>query len=465
MANILIIDDEQSIGWGLTRLAESLGHQAWAFASVEEALMHTGECRPDVVFLDVRLPGVDGLTAMADLRRRCRDVPILVMTAYGDLTTAVRAIRQGAFEYIVKPFDLEKARAAILRATDQSGAGLPPGSDSESAETMLGSSPPMQRVFRDVALAARSAVNVVLFGESGTGKELAARAIHGNSDRADGPFVAVNMASLSPTLFESELFGHVRGAFTGAERQHVGLLEQARQGTLFIDEIAEVPAAIQAKLLRVLEHDEFVPVGGTQARRTDFRVISATHRDLPQCVASGAFRHDLYFRLCGFQINLPPLRDREDDVVTLAQSFLALLGGEGRRFSEETLAEIRKRPWYGNVRELRNAVAHATTVVRAGAILPEHLPPAAPASLAGLTESEGSASERLARQAVAWAEASLAGEMPAGSIHAEMLRLVEPPLFHAALESQNGNCASAARILGLHRTTLRKKLDAYRRQG
>ena len=327
---------------------------------------------------------------------------------------------------------------------------------------IVGASPPMQEVFKRIALVAPSDACVHVRGESGTGKELVARAIHRYSRRAAGPFVAVNMASLSPTLAESELFGHVRGAFTGAEQSRKGLLEQAGGGTIFLDEVADIPMALQVKLLRVLEFGEIVPVGGEHAVRSDFRMISATHQDLQQRVAEGKFRHDLYFRLITFEIELPPLRQRREDIGPLAEHFLDVLadrnpGAPTRAgsVSPEALAELRQRDWFGNVRELRNAIEHAMILARGGIIAREHLPP--PLLPAGL--GHAGQEEAIAMLIRTWAQAQLEGHAEVQDLYERLLRLVEPPLLKAALQHAGGQCLAASRRLGLHRTTLRKKLD------
>jgi len=303
---------------------------------------------------------------------------------------------------------------------------------------------------------------VLLCGESGTGKELVARAIHQYSQRADGPFVAVNVASLSSSLAESELFGHVRGAFTGADQDRTGLLAQADGGTLFLDEVADIPLPTQVKLLRALDLGEVVPVGSGQSMKTSFRVVSATHQDFLAKVKEGSFRHDLYFRLGAFRIDIPPLRERRDDISELAEHFLGAMRREGASaptLSEAALDELQQRPWYGNVRELRNALEHAVIVARGGMIETEHLPPPTPASL--LDAHEPPLEESIATLIDRWAASQLADADETDDLYEQLLRLVEPPLFQAAIEKHHGQCASAARRLGLHRTTLRKKLDEY----
>ncbi len=461
MFRILIVDDEPSISWGLTRLGEGMGHEVRAFRTAEEALAIDDAFIPDVVFLDVRLPGMDGLTAMAEFRRRWDQVAILIITAYGDLSIAVRAIREGAFDYIVKPFDLAKARKAIERAGKSAEPHKANREPQELDDPMGGTSAAMREVFHQIALAASSSASVLLQGESGTGKELAARAIHRHSERSTGPFVAVNLAALSPSLAESEIFGHVRGAFTGADHPRIGLLQQAEGGTLFIDEVADIPRTIQTKLLRVLEHNEVIPVGGNTAIKTNFRMLSATHRDIQRCVERGEFRHDLYFRLCGYAIELPPLRDRADDIEELARRFLRGVNCGTLTLADETLHELRQRPWYGNVRELRNAISHVATVVRDGVVMPEHLPPAVSVSLMRDVDGGRDGGDELARCVGSWARSILRGGALDGKIHAELVRCVEAPLFQAAFEAEQGNCASAARRLGIHRTTFRKRLEEY----
>jgi two-component system nitrogen regulation response regulator GlnG len=465
MPHLLIVDDEQSICWGLAKLAEQLGHTAATAVSAEQGLAAAGNRRPDVIMLDVRLPGMDGLAAMQHFQKAAPGVPIVVMTAYGELSTAVAAVRNGAFDYLAKPFDLAVAQrvvesALIHRAQPVDVPVRTPPKD--PAGLIVGASLPMQEVFKRIALVAPSEACVHVRGESGAGKELVARAIHRYSRRAAGPFVAVNMASLSPTLAESELFGHVRGAFTGAEQARKGLLEQAGGGTIFLDEVADIPMALQVKLLRVLEFGEIVPVGGEQAVRSDFRMISATHQDLQQRVAEGKFRHDLYFRLITFEIELPPLRQRRDDVGPLAEHFLDVLAdrnpGPRPSLSPEALAELRRREWFGNVRELRNAVEHAMILARGGVIGREHLPP--PLLPAG-TPGRGQAGqeEAIALLIRAWAQAQLEGHADVQDLYERLLRLVEPPLLKAAMQHAGGQCLAASRRLGLHRTTLRKKLD------
>jgi two-component system nitrogen regulation response regulator GlnG len=462
VSKLLVVDDEQSICWGIDRLGKEMGHEVATASSAERAFEVAEQLQPDVILLDVRLPGMDGLAAMDELRERAGDVPIIVMTAYGDLNTAVQAVRNGAFDYLVKPFDLSKLRHVLERAMSPAAAGKPERSI-HAVEGFVATTAIMQEIFNRLALAAASNACVLLRGESGTGKELAARAIHKFSQRAEHPFVVVNIASLSETLAESELFGHVRGAFTGADQPRTGLLAQASGGTLFLDEVADIPLPIQVKLLRALEQREVVPVGSGAAVPADFRLISATHQDLQASVHSGSFRHDLYFRIAAFQVELPPLRDRRDDIIPLAEHFVRELADperEPNRLSEAARETLQRRDWYGNVRELRNAVEHALIVARGGTIEPIHLPSPI-ASLDPTTTAPVDIEARVAELLAAWTELRLEDDGSVGTLYDELLALVEPPVLDKVLRHHANQFAASARVLGLHRTTLRKKIEQY----
>lgn len=464
MAQVLIIDDEPSICWGLKKLAESLGHVARVASSAEAGLREAEKApQPEAVFLDVRLPGLDGLSAMPQLRKRLAEVPIIVMTAHGKLETAVEAIRGGAFEYLTKPFDLslaEKVLDRALRRRPVESAPVIPLADLRGQ--IVGHSPLLQEVFKQVALVAGSEACVLVSGESGTGKELIAQAIHRYSRRHAGPFVPVHVAALSPTLAESELFGHVRGAFTGAEAPRIGLLEQADGGTVFLDEVADIPLPLQVKLLRALEHGEIFPVGADKPREIDFRLVSASHQNLSEKVAAGTFRHDLFFRLVTFQIDLPPLRLRGDDIVELTEHFVAHFTAKNQlprpTLSKRAESELARRPWHGNVRELRNVIEHAVIVARGGTIEPDHFPPPAPPAGASANATSGATLEQLIQQ---WATVQLREEVDREDLYERFLALVEPALLEATMQHELRQCTSAARKLGLHRHTLRKKLDQY----
>lgn len=466
MSDLLIVDDEPSICWGLRRYSESCGHQVMTASSAEEALETLRVATPDVIIIDVRLPGMTGLAAIEHIRRQHQQIPIIVITAYGDLETAVEAVKQGAFEYIVKPFDLETIGETLQRAllsasaTTKRPTASAPGPERTG---LIGRSPAMQDVYKKIAIAAASDSSVLLHGESGTGKELAARAIHRYSRRGSGPFVAVNVASLSPTLAESELFGHTRGAFSGATQERTGYLAQAHHGTLFLDEVADIPLPLQVKLLRALDLGEVIPVGSCEPIRTDFRVLCATHQDLLANIDQGTFRHDLYFRLAAYRLELPALRDRAGDVQELAEHFASILTPRGSTpcvLSQATLEELESRPWLGNVRELRNAVEHATMMARSGSIEPHHLPPVAPSR--SITSRDASDLDQAIQAMIdRWAQAKLRDAEDDDTVYEQLLKLVEPPLLNAAMQRHRGLCVPAARQLGIHRTTLRKKLDEH----
>lgn len=459
MANLLVIDDEQSICWGIAKLGESMGHSVVTGASAERGLELVESQTPDLIVLDVRLPGMDGLTAMVRFQRLTA-APIIVITAFGDMQTAVAAVQNGAQEYLLKPFELSDARQAIKRALHRE-----PTVDTQAPEVnqseMIGDSSVMQVLYRQIALAADSQANILLRGESGVGKELAARAIHRHSSRADSPFVAVNVAALSESVAESELFGHVDGAFTGANRRREGLLVRANGGTLFLDEVADIPLPIQVILLRAIEEQEVLPVGADAPVRSCFRVVAATHQDLLALMSAGAFRRDLYFRIAAFEIALPPLRARSEDIPALAASFASRLGRPHVSIAESTITELRRRPWRGNVRELRNAIEHAMVLARSGAILPEHLPPPQSVDQESLNHETDRRQNSVPEASRKRVDDLLDDPASQGAIYETMLAELERPMLLRALQRHDNECAPAARALGLHRTTLKKKLDAY----
>ena len=459
MSHVLIVDDEESICWGLARLLKEAGHEVSVAASAEEAINSVEQRTPDLVVLDVRLPGMDGLTAMQHLTQRAGEIPIVVITAFGNLEVAVTAMRNGAFDYLSKPFDLEHAAGVIDRALAHGKhapvrpAGIPVG----LREELLGASPAMQEVFKRIALVAPTEASVLIIGESGTGKELVARAIHRHSHRSAQPFVPIHLASLSPTLVESELFGHVRGSFTGAEDSRQGLLELADCATVFFDEAGDIPPGVQVKLLRVLEQHEVTPVGSTQSRRTSFRVIAATSREGGTGREESTLRRDLYFRLAAFEIVLPPLRERIEDIELLAEEFLSRSRHgttTGARFTRAAMDELRRRPWPGNARQLRHAVEHGMLLARGGQIGVEHLPPSVDTPVPRSVDAQLDASVQ------EWAQRQLARGASHGRLYQEFLAQVEPSLFETVLKRTTGNRAAAADELGIHRATLRKKLSA-----
>jgi two-component system nitrogen regulation response regulator GlnG len=463
---VLIVDDEESICWGLRRLLTDEGFDVSVASSAEEALEMVERQPPDLAMFDVRLPGLDGLTALERLRKSDNGFPVIVVTAYGNLETAVRAMENGAFDYVTKPFELEQVvdvvRRAAKAAKNRTTTTPAKPTDAPVATKLLGRSEPMQAMFKQIALAAPTDAAVLLVGESGTGKEVAARALHEHSARSGGPFVPIHLAALNPTLVESELFGHVRGAFTGADFERTGLLESADGGTVFFDEAADIPPGLQVKLLRAIERQEVTPVGDVRPRAVRFRVVSAMNRDPAECLRSGAVRPDLFYRLAGFEIRLPALRERGNDLTLLAEHFLLQAAGTNGandlRFAESTLAELRRRTWPGNVRELRNVVEQAAVLARRGLVEPQHLPPP------GRYEAAPGAVEATALAAAvrAWAETKLAAKADTGQLYEKLLAEIERPLFEAVLHQTLGNRAAAADLLGIHRATLRKKLNERR---
>ncbi len=459
MSQILVVDDEEAVCWALQRALSGRGHKVAVAASAEEAFVQAQNQRPDAVILDVRLPGLDGLSALGRLRQLTHGAPIIVATAFGNLNTAVRAVEGGAFDYLAKPFDLDQALDTVQRALQQQtlqdhSPATPPAA--EAVEDIVGPSPAMQTVFKRIALVAPRDACVLITGESGTGKELVARAVHRYSGRRDRPFLPVHIAALNPSLVESELFGHVKGAFTGATQARPGLLALADGGTVFLDELADVPLSVQVKLLRVLEHAEIMPVGGNQPQAFNTRIIAATHQNLERKVAEGTFRNDLFFRLNVFQIHLPPLRERRDDVVPLAEHFLRRLEPRLLPLPAATAAFLTAQPWLGNVRELRNALEHAVIVARGGPLRPEHFPIAS-----GLASANPA--EELAQAVLRWLTDRIRSRQPdpPADLYQDLLGVVEPALLEEVMRRVQDNRWVAAQWLGLNRATVRKKLGLH----
>ncbi|MDW8197276.1 MAG: sigma-54 dependent transcriptional regulator [Gemmataceae bacterium] len=464
---VLIIDDEEPIAWALRRAFEREGFRVVVAATAEDGLAKAQREQPAVVFLDVRLPGMDGLTALRELKQVAAEAAVVVITAHGNLNTAVKAMEGGAFDYLAKPFDLAQALATVRRAVadrqaqDEAAERWPAlgPEDEHGPDTIVGRSPAMQTVFKRIALVAPSNACVLITGESGTGKELVARAIHANSPRRQQPLVVAHIAAYNENLVESELFGHVRGAFTGAEKARDGLLKLAHGGTVFLDELADIPLPVQAKLLRVLERQEVQPVGTNETHTVDVRIVSATHADLSAAVREGKFRHDLFFRLNVYPIHVPPLRDRVDDIPLLAEHFLRQFGivHPTAMLPAETRAFLQAQPWPGNVRELRNALEHAAIEARGGPLRPEHFP--APTTATG----PASTVERLRSLVVAWVREEVqahAGREPA-ELHQKLIDVIEPALLDEVLRLVGDNRLVAGRWLGLARATVRKLIRKY----
>ena len=455
--SILVIDDEESICTAFGRFFEGRGWAVRVAASGGAGVAAYREARADVVFLDVRLPDGSGLDRLAELKGIDPGACVIVITAYGSLETVRSAVQRSAFDYLVKPLDLDRAQELARRAVESrramSAAAVRSVAGPAAGTTMVGASRVMQEVYKRIGLVAAADAAVLILGETGTGKELVARAVHEHSGRKAGPFVAVNCGSLPESLVESELFGHVRGAFTGADVDRPGRFEAADGGTLFLDEVGELPPASQVKLLRVLDSQTIERLGSVKPIPLDVRVLAATNRDLAGDVRAGRFRADLYYRLAVMQVELPALRARPEDVLPLARHFLAEGTAEGAAIpplSDAAAEALGRYDWPGNVRELRNAIGHAAVVAGGGQIRREDLPESVlrPASAPA-------GAEALCRALDAYLAA--VGERR-GDLHAAALGPVERAIIERALRACGGNQTEAARMLGLHRNTLRNKI-------
>ena len=455
---LLVIDDEESICRAFRLFFEARGWGVDVAASGQEGADKFEAREPDVVFLDVRLPDDDGLRVMERLRAVRQETPIIIITAYGGMHTVLQAIQGGAFDYLPKPIDLDRALELAERAVEATAQTrarpVLPGTDSESKGIqIIGSSKAMQDVFKRVAHLARSNGAVLILGQTGTGKELVARAIHEHGGRRDGPFVAVNCGALPGELVESELFGCVRGAFTGADTDRPGRFEAANGGTLLLDEVGELPPAAQIKLLRVLDSQTVERVGSVKPISLDVRVLAATNRDLTADVRSAKFRADLYYRLAAFQVELPPLAERKEDILALARHFLntgAAPHGEAPALTPDAAKALLAYFWPGNVRELKNAVEHAMAIAPSSSIRVEDLPPAI---TQGAPEPED-ATDRLV-ETIAQYVSNHAAE---GQWYRQAIEPVERAVIERALRQCGGNRSQAAELLGLHRNTLRAKI-------
>ncbi|MDD4889186.1 MAG: sigma-54 dependent transcriptional regulator [Phycisphaerae bacterium] len=454
--HILVIDDEESICFAFRRYFEARGHSVEVAASAREGLARYRERRAEIVFLDVRLPDGSGLEVLEELRREDPAAVVVVMTAYGTLETVTRAIRGKAFDYIVKPLDLDRAAEIVGQSLASRAASgktvqtLPAGG--ERGAVLIGSSAAMQDVYKRIGKVAQSDAAVLIRGETGTGKELVARAIHEHSNRAGNAFVAVNCGALPDNLVESELFGYVRGAFTGADSDKPGRFELADGGTLFLDEIGELPLAAQVKLLRFLDEHIVERLGSVRSIRLDVRILAATNRDLGRAIAQGQFRADLFYRLAVIQIALPSLSLRSDDILPLAAHFLALRSAPAAPppITPQAAELLHDYAWPGNVRELRNAIDHASIVSAGGPILPAH-----PPDSVRLAAPAGDPAEPFAR----YLDAIIAHAAQAdGHVYDAAIELLERALIDHALRETDGNQTAAAAWLGLHRNTLRNKL-------
>jgi two-component system nitrogen regulation response regulator GlnG len=454
--DVWLVDDDASIRWVLERALRQSGMKPRAFEQADSALAALGRAEPDVLITDVRMPGESGLKLLQAVRDSHPRLPVIVMTAHSDLDSAVAAYQGGAFEYLPKPFDIDQAVELVRRAAAQAALAAPDsGARPEQIPEILGQAPSMQEVFRAIGRLSRSSMTVLITGESGTGKELVARALHRHSPRASKPFIALNTSAFTAELLESELFGHEKGSFTGADALRRGRFEQADGGTLFLDEIGDMSTALQTRLLRVLAEGEFYRVGGNTPIRVDVRVIAATHQDLEARVARGLFREDLLHRLNVIRIEVPPLRARREDIPGLLDHYLAAaaaeLGVEPKTLRPEAEARLAAFDWPGNVRQLVNAARRLTVTAPGREIGLADIP----ADLGG----EGAAVPESAawlRELETWAQRHAATQ------DAPLLDVAVPELervlIRVALARCEGRRQDAAKLLGWGRNTLTRKM-------
>lgn len=458
---VWILDDDSSIRWVLEKALQGAKLSTASFAAAESLWQALEISEPRVIVSDIRMPGTDGLSLLERLQIHYPHIPVIIMTAHSDLDSAVSAYQAGAFEYLPKPFDIDEAislvERALTHATEQSPA---PAHESQlKTPEIIGEAPAMQEVFRAIGRLSRSSISVLINGQSGTGKELVAGALHKHSPRKDKPFIALNMAAIPKDLIESELFGHEKGAFTGAANVRQGRFEQANGGTLFLDEIGDMPLDVQTRLLRVLADGQFYRVGGHSAVQVDVRIIAATHQDLELLVQKGGFREDLFHRLNVIRVHLPPLSQRREDIPQLATYFLASaakeIGVETKIMAKETAAKLSQLPWPGNVRQLENTCRWLTVMASGQEILPQDLPPELLKEPVKLTYAARGGQDWQAAL-TEWIDQKLSEG------NSDLLTEVQPAferiLLETALRHTQGHKQEAAKRLGWGRNTLTRKL-------
>ncbi|MEG9317593.1 nitrogen regulation protein NR(I) [Yersinia ruckeri] len=459
---VWVVDDDSSIRWVLERALTGADLNCVSFDNGNAVLDALTTQTPDVLLSDIRMPGMDGLALLKQIKQRHPMLPVIIMTAHSDLDAAVSAYQQGAFDYLPKPFDIDEAVALVERAISHyQEQQQPPRSQPSSGSTadIIGEAPAMQDVFRIIGRLSRSSISVLINGESGTGKELVAHALHRHSPREKAPFIALNMAAIPKDLIESELFGHEKGAFTGASQGRQGRFEQADGGTLFLDEIGDMPMDVQTRLLRVLADGQFYRVGGYAPVKVDVRIIAATHQNLELRVQEGKFRDDLFHRLNVIRVHLPPLRERREDIPRLARYFLQVaakeLGVEAKNLHPETEIALTRLPWPGNVRQLENTCRWLTVMAAGQEVLIQDLP----SELFETTTPDMTSqalSDSWATLLAQWAEKALR------SGHQDLLSEAQPEmertLLTTALRHTQGHKQEAARLLGWGRNTLTRKL-------
>ena len=454
MHKVWIVDDDSSIRWVLARALRAEGFDVSDFEDAESALTALEKGTPEVLMTDIRMPGMSGLELAKHVHEKHSDIPVIVMTAHTDLDSALASYESGAFEYLPKPFDLDEAVRLAQRAVEPKGTDVANYDEPQSEVEIIGEAPAMQEVFRAIGRLAKSNINVMICGQSGTGKELVANALHQHSPRTNKPFVAINIAAIPAELLESELFGHEKGAFTGAQAQRKGRFEQSDGGTLFLDEIGEMSADLQTRLLRVLSDRRFYRVGGRDLVSVDVRVLAATNRDLEKQVERGEFREDLYHRLNVIRIDIPSLRERAEDVPLLAKRFLRSsaeeLQVERKVLSEPALIKMMAYDWPGNVRQLENMCRWITVMAPAKSVSVEDLPKElSQVAEEPTTQNWESALTKLVRQQL---------KMGKQDVLEDLLKRFEGVMLKVALDHTGGHRQNAAKVLGWGRNTLTRKL-------
>jgi len=458
---VWVVDDDSSIRWVMEKTLSSANIKCETFADAESVLMALERETPDVLVSDIRMPGIDGIELLKQVHERSPELPVIIMTAHSDLDAAVNAYQKGAFEYLPKPFDVDETltlvERAITHSQEQKQEQASLADDNYTPPEIIGEAPAMQEVFRAIGRLSRSSISVLINGESGTGKELVAHALHRHSPRASKPFIALNMAAIPKDLIESELFGHEKGAFTGANSVRQGRFEQANGGTLFLDEIGDMPLDIQTRLLRVLADGQFYRVGGHSPIKVDVRIVAATHQNLEKLVHKGDFREDLFHRLNVIRIQIPALRERKQDIEKLTLHFLALaaeeLGVDVKTLHPNTVETLNRLDWPGNVRQLENICRWLTVMASGTEVLPADLPTEL---LEEKAHNDVSTSGSWQQQLATWAKSSLSqGDT---ELLSYALPEFERILLEAALEHTNGHKQDAAKVLGWGRNTLTRKL-------
>lgn len=463
---ILVVDDDAAIRTVVREALRREGHIVETAGSVAEQRRVLERFEPEVLVTDVVLPDGNGLDVVPEMLLAYPRMPIIVLSAQNTFTTAMRATEQGAFDYLPKPFDLGELTRAVADALAARAATETSQPHAQSSEDLplIGRSPPMQEVYRTIARVVSNDLTVLILGESGTGKELVARAIHDFGARVGKPFVAINMAAIPRELIESELFGHERGAFTGAQARTSGRFEQAQDGTLFLDEIGDMPMEAQTRLLRVLQAGEFTTVGGTKSIRANVRIIAATHKDLPKLIADGGFREDLYYRLNVVPVRLPPLRQRTEDIAELARHFLDRAAADGlprKMLDGMAIDRLASHAWPGNVRELENLMRRLAALSREDVItanlVDQQLTGGMAAEATPVMTPDGGLADAVEMHLARYF-ATFGRDLPPDGLFDRVLAEVERPLLRLTLAAAKGNQLKAARLLGINRNTLRKKL-------